>query len=976
MRNIVKKSLFIVLGCLATTTLFGAGTTPKSIDDGVQYFSAYAEAKTNLSSNDWVSTSGGPGNSGTSYSAPSGWLDGGSGKPGYGLMNVQSGKTITFTVTNITSVAILGAANNSSRSIILSVKTGGNEVGTAASTTGNSIQVLEYASELDKSKTYSITVSASDANNAKFYQIRFNGNGNNGGGENGGGENEGGENEGGENEGGASGGSADPNTPVPATQLTKHVPGLYEEKVVAGGYGTTLTQVNGRYFEVYYFSNQNSTAFFNAGASHLDSPAGYELANTTTFNIGWLDVNVGELSGSSTINRDEFNGNGSGSKVHYAKVTNSHSIKLHVQGFDQFSFIGREASDKDNKFFKVTINGVAQSFTHSKSDNTLYRFDLPDGMEAVIEITGLTSDENRFRAFSLREAQTPRVRRVSGNDTTQTVRVTESLAPIKYYLKNGQVDGAQTTLTWDNNTQATGISLSYNSTGDTLILGGVVNCQAGEYKYTITTTLNSTETSKEEGKFKVITDIKAKSDTIVDAYQGEEMEVIDFQYYALDASGITLTWKNDNAPAGITGSDKGNGHYNIGGITSATPGKYPFTITIAGSTTVITGYIEVISQDLGENPILYLYQTKSPRRGYENDGVFAYLTGKGINLQPRTAINKLRDATQYSKFKWILISEDVNANNEEVMAIAKGDAKLPVLNMKGFTYAEDRLGWGEPDNGSIDTVSHNGQYIFVQRPEHPIFKNLSAQTGSKIKIFDALEQNGVMPINIDYPNTFCLATAYTRNIEDYYKDGELQTAIHEIPADQHQGKKYICFPLSISSSKKLSSEAKTLLNNIVDYLLSSESAAMTAPKLQINSFKVGELSGKVDQNNNRIELVIDADKYPNYDLKALKPVVTLEDASTHVTPASGAEIDFQYSIYMPVDYVVTDYINRRVYEVVVSSYSMQSIDEVYNVGEWVNIFDVFGRKVATTNENIYTMELPRGIYIVVTENGNTLKITK
>lgn len=97
---------------------------------------------------------------------------------------------------------------------------------------------------------------------------------------------------------------------------------------------------------------------------------------------------------------------------------------------------------------------------------------------------------------------------------------------------------------------------------------------------------------------------------------------------------------------------------------------------------------------------------------------------------------------------------------------------------------------------------------------------------------------------------------------------------------------------------------------------------------------------------------------------------------THVSPASGAEVDFQYSLYMPVDYVVTDFINRRVYEVVVRAAASQGIEEVYSLGDWVNIYDVFGRKVATTNENIFTMELPKGMYIIVTENGKTLKIMR
>ena len=54
----------------------------------------------------------------------------------------------------------------------------------------------------------------------------------------------------------------------------------------------------------------------------------------------------------------------------------------------------------------------------------------------------------------------------------------------------------------------------------------------------------------------------------------------------------------------------------------------------------------------------------------------------------------------------------------------------------------------------------------------------------------------------------------------------------------------------------------------------------------------------------------------------------------------------------------------------------EGIDEVYEVGQWVNVFDIYGRKIATTNEDIYTMDLPRGMYIIVTEKGQSIKLMK
>ena len=79
---------------------------------------------------------------------------------------------------------------------------------------------------------------------------------------------------------------------------------------------------------------------------------------------------------------------------------------------------------------------------------------------------------------------------------------------------------------------------------------------------------------------------------------------------------------------------------------------------------------------------------------------------------------------------------------------------------------------------------------------------------------------------------------------------------------------------------------------------------------------------------------------------------------------------------MPVKFVVSDFISSRVYNVIVRTYDPQGLENVYEVGEWVNIFDIYGRKIATTTEDIYTMELPHGVYLVVTENGQTIKLMR
>ena len=112
-------------------------------------------------------------------------------------------------------------------------------------------------------------------------------------------------------------------------------------------------------------------------------------------------------------------------------------------------------------------------------------------------------------------------------------------------------------------------------------------------------------------------------------------------------------------------------------------------------------------------------------------------------------------------------------------------------------------------------------------------------------------------------------------------------------------------------------------------------------------------------------------------LRAAVPTIELADPKySHVMPAIDAPQDFRFSFYLPVVYTLTDYISSLSYSVSVRVKNSQGVENVYVSGEWVNIYDVYGRKVATTNEDIYSLTLPQGMYIVVTESGQTLKIMR
>lgn len=760
---------------------------------------------------------------------------------------------------------------------------------------------------------------------------------------------------------------------VPQSGLTIHVPEIYEAKDIAGGYNGTLAVFNSREYEVYY-AGKTSDSYMTVDVKPCQKQPG--ITNTSSATAckakdGWFEATGNSISNYSFPDIDEFSA-GDGC-MH--KIYNNNAYKFHIQGYDQFSFYGKDNSTtidpnnaSKNKRFQVYIDNVLQPENPSNTAS-IRRYDISTG-EHVIEVRGIGGSNNEFYGWSLRVGQEPRTKWLKGNDSTQVVMQTAALRPITYVTKYNNIPGAQTRLIWDG-AEATGIGMSIveGTLTDTILVSGTANCATGVYNYAVVAYYNGIETSRATGKFTVKSDIQATSEINVDVYAGEEMDQITFKYFALSADDVQLTWDN-NQPTGVTGSGN-NGKYIIGGTPTVT-GTFPYAITVAGADTVIHGTITVNTLDYGDNAVLYLYKN---HLAYEHDGVYQYIKGThNWNLIARKQKEDgLRPADQYANYKWILISEDVDADNTEVLAVIRGDANLPVLNLKGFAYSSDRLGWGEPDNGAIDSTAQksNGCKLYIQHPNHPIYtaKMNYLKAGDSIQVLSDYTVKGLMPINIDVPESYCLGTAYTRNIDDYYSRGEKQTALHEIPAAKHNGKKYICLPLA--KEVTLASQGQQLIEGIIRYLMSADASGVTLPELKINTFSVAGVNAEIDQIENTILLSIPEELYDS--LKTAEPVITLADPNTHVNTSSTA---LEYAVYLPKTYVVTDYINRRAYSLTIEIYDPQGIDEVYEAGMWVNVFDIYGRKVTTTNEDIYTMDLPKGMYIIVTESSQTLKIMR
>lgn len=316
--------------------------------------------------------------------------------------------------------------------------------------------------------------------------------------------------------------------------------------------------------------------------------------------------------------------------------------------------------------------------------------------------------------------------------------------------------------------------------------------------------------------------------------------------------------------------------------------------------------------------------------------------------------NDLPDV-KLENFDAAVISANADADNEAVLNLIRG-GQIPVLNMQGFTYAQGRLNWGEPHSGTLESRDNKCFDIYVEHPEHPIFKGFdNLEAGSRISILDDMEERGLMPIQVDLPGTWCLATAYTQSIEDFYGVGEPQTSIHEIPAEMRGGNKYICLPIAMSGAYYLSDEGKKLILNIMSYLMSDEKVDIDLPFLEISAFSIEGFDAQINQAENTIELAMDAEEFKDMDsLRAVKPEITLADPDySHVYP--NEEVDLRFCPYVPKTFVVTDYISRRAYTFSIRLWRKEGIDQTEDETapvrkEWQN-----GQIVIIRGNNKYTI---------------------
>lgn len=433
------------------------------------------------------------------------------------------------------------------------------------------------------------------------------------------------------------------------------------------------------------------------------------------------------------------------------------------------------------------------------------------------------------------------------------------------------------------------------------------------------------------------------------------------------AKNVTVT----GLPNGITGKYD-NGTFTLSGTPAAEttyPQTYIYTLSAEplyeGKNTV-TEQGQIIVIDPNAKSLLYLYDDNY------NDGVFAYLNKK-YDVSPRQTDEQMRAKDQYDMYDVVVISENVDATNEEVLGIIKTLQK-PVLNMEVFTYTTSRLGWGYPDNGSGTNTA-----IQAMQPSHPVFKGMNVKTNDAIELLDQVTGTGIMPTDINLPGSYCLATAIKRG-DIYEEDGARCVAIHEVPKSIRGGK-YILLPVSQKSQQNLTAQGKRLIDNIISYLVDPTEATIELPELRISSFKIDGVEGKIDEAALTIRLTLPA----GTNLTALVPEVQIVSNATVVTPSDGETVDFSDQHY-GVNYTVSDFINKKVYKVFVNTLTGledTAIDGVWfdgnmlhnPAGIWLNIYDVMGRLLTVTNADMDMTTLPTGVYLLQSSNA-TMKIVR
>jgi len=451
--------------------------------------------------------------------------------------------------------------------------------------------------------------------------------------------------------------------------------------------------------------------------------------------------------------------------------------------------------------------------------------------------------------------------------------------------------------------------------------------------------------------------------------------ITDIVYSVTNATGALAT----GLPTGVSGNYVSTGT-NTGTVTitgtidaGVTPSSLNYTITgtpilgYVGSPVNTTGTIKVKSSTATD--ILYIIGGATLPT---TDILYPYLDLNSNNLLTlRTIAAAAPASTIYDPFDLIIVHESVSGGNAELNALKA--INKPILNFKSFEYNAGRWVWGNANNGSASSLA-----ITVKQSTHPIFDGIDGVAlNSTIDLISAVANSkGIQPADVTLTGSINVATA----LKDV---GGSAVAIHDVPGSVRGAgitSKYLMIPIFSDSYQNLTTTGKTLIDNAINYLLTG--IQFVAPSIQISSFNVSSVDAIIDQTAKTIKATLPI----GTDLTALQPAITLAGVGTVVSPATIIATDFSNSLSTPVSYTVSDGINSNIYLVTIVdattgltqtklagvTFDGQIIHN--NANSDLQVYDVTGRKVATSNKDINMSSNSKGIYIVKSING-TLKIT-
>lgn len=306
-------------------------------------------------------------------------------------------------------------------------------------------------------------------------------------------------------------------------ELDLHEPGVYEAPTSEGGYGRVLKHatVNAEEhdYEVYLFTIENSNGSIYAGpkTSISDGKAMFtEVATNTEAQPSdtWFSFRANTYEGDeATVGVGEFSQLTSTTAIgdsRYAVFKASSYLRLRVSGYSEFAFIGRD-NTVGSKEFVVRIDGKTQSYTHSATDKTAFRFELDPDKEHFIELTTSTDNSNRFRGFSLRLPDVTRytvsATNTDGYGSVDVTSISNVRSGSTIYTSSNTLTVGGTTVTATENSSTAQYSYAFNNwtKGDGTSLPGTVT-GAITVRANFTRTLNSYTVTWKNGATTLETD--------------------------------------------------------------------------------------------------------------------------------------------------------------------------------------------------------------------------------------------------------------------------------------------------------------------------------------------------------------------------------------------------------------------------------------------------------------------------------------